>query len=143
MWLRFRSSIRMVPTPQGDWSNGFMSNILQREMLRQFAAEINAPARNLLAIASLMQVAREQGEHGLVEDHWRCLQEHARRLHDILRQWEVLGIPLGQLRFWEDAAPKAALVHAAKRWGSLPRGVGQATEHEEAARCLRTAALSV
>lgn len=120
-----------------------MSNILHTEMLRQFAAEINAPARNLLAIASLMRVAWDLGEKSLVEDHWRCLQEHARRLHDILRQWEVLGIALGQLRFWEDAPPKAALVIAAQRWGSLPRSRGEAAEHEEAARCLRSAALSV
>ena len=120
-----------------------MSNILHTEMLRQFAAEINSPARSLLAIASLMQVAREQGEQGLVEDHWRCLQQHARRLHDILRQWGILGIALEQLRFWEDAPPKAALVQAAQRWGSLPRRVGATAEEQEAARCLRSAALSV
>ena len=120
-----------------------MSNILHAEMLRQFAAEINSPARNLLAIASLMQVAREQGEQGLVEDHWRCLQQHARRLHDILRQWEVLGIALGQLCFWEDAPPKAALVQAAQRWGSLPGRASATAEEQEAARCLCSAALSI
>ncbi|MBI1916579.1 MAG: hypothetical protein HYS12_17865 [Planctomycetes bacterium] len=120
-----------------------MSNILHTTMLRQFAAEINSPARNLLAIASLMQVAREQGEQGLVEDHWRCLQQHAQRLHDILREWEVLGIALGQLRFWEDAPTKAALVHAAQRWGSLPGRAGATAEAEEAARCLCSAALGV
>ena len=120
-----------------------MSNILHAEMLRQFAAEINAPARNLLAIASLMQVARRQGEQGLVEDHWRCLQHHARHLHDVLRQWEVLGIALGQLRFWEDAPPKAALVQAAQRWGSLPSRTSASAEEQEAARRLCSAALSV
>ena len=120
-----------------------MSNILHAEMLRQFAAEINSPARNLLAIASLMQVAGQQGEQGVIEDHWRCLQQHARRLHDILRQWEILGIALDHLRFWEDAPPKAALVHAAWRWGALPGRAGGSVEEQEAARRLRSAALSI
>jgi hypothetical protein len=118
-----------------------MSNILHTEMLRQFAAEINSPARNLLAVASLMQIARQQHEEGLVEDHWHCLQQHARRLHDVLRQWEILGIDLGQLRFWEDAPPKAALVQAARRWGALPGQGSTSAEEQEAARCLCSAAL--
>src|SRR5688500_9336168 len=121
-----------------------MSNILHAEMLRQFAARLSRPARDLIAIASLMQIARRRGGPLLAEAHWRSLQVRAAHLGAILREWAILGITLDQLPFWEDAPPKAALVRAAERWGTLPRRSGTtAEEQEEAARCLRTAALSV
>lgn len=112
-----------------------MYNPLHHEMLRQFAAELSHSARNLVALASLMQVARELGPTELVEAHWVCVQENARRLHDVLRQWGILGISLAGLKIWENSPRRAALVRAAERWARLP--------HREAARRLRTAALSV
>jgi hypothetical protein len=119
-----------------------MLNPLHHEMLRQFAAELSHSARNLVALASLMQVAREHGNAELVEAHWACVQDHARRLHNVLRQWSILGITLTSLKIWEDAPRRAALVQAAERWARLP-GQGGDADHEEAVRSLRSAALSI
>ena len=121
-----------------------MVNPLHLEMLRQFASELSHAARNLIAMASLMQVARELGSTSLVEAHWVCVQENARRLHDVLCQWGILGIRQESLPIWEDASRRAALVRAAARWGALPgRTDVSAADHDEAIRGLRTAALSV
>lgn len=121
-----------------------MINPLHLEMLRQFASELSHSARNLVAMASLMQVARELGTASLVEAHWACVQENAGRVHDVLRQWSILGISLESLRIWEDAPNRAALVKAAARWGALPaRGDVTAADHEAAVCGLRMAALRV
>jgi hypothetical protein len=119
-----------------------MLNPLHHEMLRQFAAELSHSARNLVALASLMQVAREFGPTELVEAHWACVQDHARRLHDVLQQWGILGISLASLKIWEDSPRRAALVQAAERWARLP-SQGAGADHEEAVASLRSAALSV
>lgn len=119
-----------------------MSNLLHHEMLRQFAAELSHSARNLVALASLMQVAREHGPAELVEAHWASVQDSARRLYDVLRQWGILGITPASLKTWEASPRRAALVQAAERWARLPSQAAGA-DHEEAVRSLRSAALSV
>jgi hypothetical protein len=119
-----------------------MSNLLHHEMLRQFAAELSHSARNLVTLASLMQVARHLGTPELVEAHWVSVQDSARRRYDVLRQWEILGIVPASLKIWEHSPRRAALVQAAERWARLPSQAA-GPDHEEAVRSLRRAALSV